>query len=163
MGTSRHLRADLQHQGVSTCAERHAASRLVAQSVSSRGVRRDWAIIPRFIVWLLFMASGLVAIPLSIAMCIAYFPAGLPVLFGWMDWAESIHSWMLGRTNFLGAPLEPTSDNTHDPEEQVKRNGRSRVCPVCDFECVTETGTVTQCPNCTHLFDINRVPVPTIR
>jgi hypothetical protein len=62
----------------------------------------DWRMARRFVVWLMFMASGVVVIPLSVAMCIAYFPAGLPVLLGWLDWAEGIHSWMLGRTRFLG-------------------------------------------------------------
>ena len=109
------------------------------------------------------MASGLVVIPLSIAMCIAYFPGGLPVLLGWLDWAEGVHSWMLGRTRFLGAPLDLPAGTTQDPGEQVQDGRRSRVCPVCDFECVTETGTVNQCPNCTHLFDINRVQVATTR
>jgi len=117
----------------------------------------------RFVVWLLFMASGVVAIPLSVAMCIAYFPGGLPVLLGWLDWAEGVHSWMLGRTSFLAAPLEFPAGATHEPGEQVKQGGRSRACPVCGFECVTESGTVNQCSNCTHLFDINRVLVPTIR
>jgi hypothetical protein len=123
----------------------------------------DRRVARRFVVWLLFMATGLVVIPLSIVMCIAYFPGGLPVLLGWLDWAEGIHSWMLGRTSFLGAPLELPAGGARDPGEQVKHGRRSRVCPVCDFECMTETGMVNQCPNCTHLFDINRVPVPTIR
>jgi len=123
----------------------------------------DWHIARRFVVWLLFMASGVVVIPLSIAMCFAYFPGGIPVLLGWLDWAEGVHSWMLGSTSFLGAPLELPAGGTHDPVEQVEHGGRSSVCPVCDFECMTETGTVNQCPNCTHLFDINRVAVPTIR
>lgn len=157
MGTSRHLRTDLQHHGVSTFAERHAASRLVAQSVSSRGVRRGWAIIPRFIVWLLFMASGLVVIPLGIAMCIAYFPGGLPVLLGWLDWAGGVHTWMLGRTSFLGAPMVPPPPSV---EVHQELEDRSRVCPACGYECVSETGTPSQCPSCTHLFDIERVEVP---
>lgn len=125
--------------------------------------RIDWRKALRFIAWMIFMASGAVVVPLSIIMCIAYFPGGLPVLLGWLDWAEGIHSWMLGRTSFLGAPLELPTGGTHDPGEQVEHGGRSRVCPVCDFECMTETSTVNQCPNCTHLFDINRVLVPTSR
>lgn len=125
--------------------------------------RVDWRKALRLIAWLIFMASGVVVIPLSVAMCIAYFPGGLPVLLGWLDWAEGVHSWMLGRTSFLGAPLDLPAGATQDPGEQVRDGRRSRVCPVCDFECVTEAGTVNQCPNCTHLFDINRTPVPTIR
>jgi hypothetical protein len=119
----------------------------------------DWRTARRFVVWLLFMISGVVVIPLSVAMCIAYFPGGLPVLLGWLDWAESVHSWMLGRTSFLGAPLDLPAGTTQDPGEQVQDGRRSRVCPVCDFECVAETGAVNQCPNCTHLFDISRAMV----
>jgi hypothetical protein len=65
--------------------------------------------------------------------------------------------------NEVSWPLELPAGGTHDPGEQVKHGGRSRVCPVCDFECVTLTGTVKQCPNCTHLFDINRALVQTMK
>jgi len=147
---------------------RHDASQLVGKPIvmrqdDNRHGNRDWVVIPRIVVWLLFMASGVVVIPLSIVMWFAYFPGGLPVLLGWLDWAEGIHSWMLGRTSFLGTPLEPPSHSTRALDEEVEHCGGSRVCPVCDYECVTESGTVNQCPNCTHLFDIDRVQVATIR
>jgi hypothetical protein len=122
--------------------------------------RQSWMIVPRFIVWLTFMASGVVVIPLSVAMCIAYFPSGLVIFLPWLDWAEGVHSWMLGRTSLLGAPIGSLPRSPADLNQQVEHRRRSRVCPVCDFECVTHGGPSSQCPNCTHLFDIERVETP---
>jgi hypothetical protein len=55
----------------------------------------------RLAVWLLFMASGLLVIPLSIAMCIAFFPAGVPIFLMWLDWLEGTHDWALGGTDSI--------------------------------------------------------------
>lgn len=121
------------------------------------GGRPPWHIAGRFVVWLLFMASGVVVIPLSVAMCIAYFPSGLVIFLPWLDWAEGVHSWMLGRASFLGAPIDAPPGSPADLNEQVEHRRRSRVCPLCTCECVTYGRPSSQCPNCTYLFDIERV------
>jgi hypothetical protein len=112
----------------------------------------------RLIVWLLFMASGVVVIPLSVAMCIAYFPGGIPILLGWLDWAEGIHGWMHGRTSLRGDPTRPTIHDAQGLSEHADTAQHSlrRLCPACGSQCVGETKPLRQCPNCTHLFDIER-------
>lgn len=104
----------------------------------------DWRMAQRFIVWLLFMASGVVVIPLGVVMCVAYFPGGVPVLLAWLDWAGSVHTWMLGQTSFLGEPIslssrpgqpqgsdrvlsgDDVSDLTHPHRPFPQRLGRAR-------------------------------------
>jgi hypothetical protein len=125
----------------------------------------DWRMAQRFIVWLLFMASGVVMIPLGVVMCIAYFPGGVPVLLAWLDWAGSVHTWMLGRTSFLGEPRSLSSHPVQPEGIDPVRSGNdmsslthshSRVCPACGYECVSASGTPKQCPSCTYPFDIER-------
>jgi hypothetical protein len=58
-------------------------------SLESRGEVEggvEWAVVPRLAVWCLFIASGLLVIPLSVVMSIAYFPAGVPIFLTWLDW-----------------------------------------------------------------------------
>lgn len=125
----------------------------------------DWRMVQRFIVWLLFMVSGVVVIPLGVVMCVAYFPGGVPVLLAWLDWAGSVHTWMLGRTSFLGEPISlssrPAQPESIDPilsgdDVSDLTHPHCRVCPACGYECVSASGAPRQCPSCTHLFDIER-------
>ena len=127
--------------------------------------RPDWRMAQRFIIWLLFMASGVVVIPLGIVMCVAYFPGGVPVLLAWLDWAGSVHTWMLGLTSFLGEPISLSSRQAQPERIDPILSGddvsdlthpHCRVCPACGCECVSASGVPKQCPSCTHLFDIER-------
>jgi hypothetical protein len=83
--------------------------------------RTNWAIIPRFAVWLLFMATGIVVIPFGIVAIFGVAPVGISIIIAWFEWASGINTWMLGTTDFFGEPhmlSVPSSKHHGYPESQ---------------------------------------------
>lgn len=83
--------------------------------------RANWAIIPRFAVWLLFMATGVVVIPFGLVAIFGVAPVGIPIIIAWFEWAGGINTWMLGKTDFFGEPHAlsvPSSEHRDYPEGQ---------------------------------------------
>lgn len=82
---------------------------------------RDWAIILRLAVWILFMATGVVVIPFGLVMIFGVAPVGIGIIIAWFEWAGGINTWMLGTTDFFGEPHTlsvPSSEHHGYPESQ---------------------------------------------
>jgi hypothetical protein len=152
---------DLDVEGGDDAAD--GAPRRVASGLDvAEPCRVDWAIVVRFAVWCVFMASGIVVIPLSIAMSIAYFPAGVPAFLTWLDWLEGIHTWMLGSTSRLGEPISPSSRPVQSEGIDPVQSGhylneithaQSRVCPICGYDRMSASGMPELHPLVRHRAD----------
>lgn len=118
--------------------------------------RVDWAIVLRFAVWCLFMVSGVVVIPISIVTLFGIAPIGVVIFLTWLEWAEGFHTWMLGRTSFLGEPIKTPVCLAESESAEVVKQQVPEVCPACGYKCLSGSGTPTQCSNCTYLFGIER-------
>lgn len=83
--------------------------------------RTNWAILPRFVVWLLFMATGVVVIPFGLVAIFGVAPVGISIIIAWFEWAGGINTWVLGKTDFFGEPHRfsvPSSEHHDHPEGQ---------------------------------------------
>jgi hypothetical protein len=78
--------------------------------------RTNWAIIPRFAVWILFMATGVVVIPFGLATIFGVAPVGIAIIIAWFEWAGGINTWMLGKTDFFGEPHTRVASSSGHPD-----------------------------------------------